>query len=211
MEVLAYTHSYAAYEQAEGIEYDLPKLKLGWEQLPSSAWLSFVGVAVMSSSLGLAIPASAALYVKTNGNCLHARTGPGTQYATVKCVSNGAKLLPTTSEGYDAAGNKWYKLSSGRWVMAKYTSGTPGDTNNNTGGDTGGNTGGTNLILKVGSTGDRVKALQQHLQKNFYNVGVIDGFYGKQTEAAVRAYQENNGLSGDGMAGRLTLQRMGLL
>ena len=207
MEALAYTHSYAAYEQAEGIEYEIPELILSWEKLPSSAWLSFVGIAVMFSSIGLAMPASAALYVKTSGSCLNARTGPGTQYATVKCVRNGAKLLPTTSEGYDAAGNKWYKLSSGRWIMAKFTSGTPGNTDNNTGG---GGVGGP-VTLKVGSKGEMVKALQQHLKKNFYNVGAVDGEYGKQTEAAVRAYQSNNGLPEDGIAGQITLKRMGLI
>lgn len=53
--------------------------------------------------------------------------------------------------------------------------------------------------LKYGSTGDDVKRLQEQL-------GIkADGIYGAQTEAAVRQYQQNNGLAVDGIAGSQTL------
>mgnify|MGYP002134744001 CR=1 FL=1 len=55
---------------------------------------------------------------------------------------------------------------------------------------------GTNL--KIGSTGDEVKALQQKL-------GVtVDGIFGPQTQAALKSYQQKSGLSADGIYGPLT-------
>ncbi len=205
METLAFTHSYATYEELAGIEYELPEFNLNGYKIPNSSWLFLLGVGVFLSSLTLAAtPASAALYVKTNGACLNARTGPGTNYRKVKCVSNGAKLLPVVGNA-TVEGEKWYKLSSGRWVAAEYTSGSPGTSTPGNGGSVGGQT------LQLGSKGPAVVALQQHLQKNFYPVGAVDGVYGPQTQSAVAAYQSQNGLNSTGKAGPATLKQMGLI
>lgn len=59
--------------------------------------------------------------------------------------------------------------------------------------------------LRSGSSGSVVKKLQQALSDAGYNVGSIDGIYGAKTEAAVRKYQADNGLSSDGIAGEKTL------
>lgn len=207
MEALAYTHSYVAYEEAEKIEYDLPEFTLGWQYLPSSAWLSFLGVAVLFSTLSIAAPATARIYVKTNGSCLNARYGPGTTFGVYKCVTNGALLKRVVGESKDAQGNKWYKLSSGRWIMAKFTSGSPGNGSNPQPPGQGGNT------LKVGSKGELVRQLQSHLLKNFFlqSSKEVDGVYGSRTAAAVKAYQAKFGLNADGVAGPATLKRMGLI
>lgn len=61
-----------------------------------------------------------------------------------------------------------------------------------------------------GSSGSEVKKLQQTLIDNGYDVGSTgaDGIYGSNTEAAVRKYQQDNGLSVDGIAGDNTLGKL---
>ena len=60
-------------------------------------------------------------------------------------------------------------------------------------------------ILKKGSSGDAVKALQQNLIQLGYLTGEADGQFGSATKRAVRAFQAANGLSADGSAGEKTL------
>lgn len=60
-------------------------------------------------------------------------------------------------------------------------------------------------ILKRGSTGREVKALQKRLLEVGFNPGEQGGEYGGGTEAAVRAFQLSKGLLADGIAGRRTL------
>ena len=57
--------------------------------------------------------------------------------------------------------------------------------------------------INYGSTGSDVKKLQQLLNDNGYNLSV-DGVYGDKTRAAVKAYQQANGLTADGIAGDKT-------
>jgi peptidoglycan hydrolase-like protein with peptidoglycan-binding domain len=60
------------------------------------------------------------------------------------------------------------------------------------------------ILLKQGTRGETVKALQQKL-------GVTaDGQFGSGTEKAVREYQAKNGLTADGLAGPATLAHMKL-
>ena len=61
--------------------------------------------------------------------------------------------------------------------------------------------------LRQGSKGDDVKKLQKALIEAGYNVGGTgaDGVYGKNTAAAVRQYQKDNGLAVDSIAGKNTL------
>jgi peptidoglycan hydrolase-like protein with peptidoglycan-binding domain len=61
------------------------------------------------------------------------------------------------------------------------------------------------MLLKIGSTGDLVKRVQQI-------VGVTaDGSFGPKTAEAVKKWQSTNGLTADGLVGRGTLDKMGLL
>ena len=62
------------------------------------------------------------------------------------------------------------------------------------------------MNLTYGSRGDDVRKLQQALQSAGYDIGSTgaDGIYGGRTQAAVRRYQQANGLSADGIAGDLT-------
>lgn len=60
--------------------------------------------------------------------------------------------------------------------------------------------------LKYGSSGDEVKKLQQSLMNAGYDVGSTgaDGQFGDNTLAAVKQYQQDNGLAVDGVAGTNT-------
>ncbi|MBW4460179.1 MAG: peptidoglycan-binding protein [Nodosilinea sp. WJT8-NPBG4] len=59
-------------------------------------------------------------------------------------------------------------------------------------------------VLRPGMEGDAVRQLQQRLRtKKFYS-GAVDGVFGSQTEAAVRAAQAANDLTVDGIVGPAT-------
>jgi len=63
--------------------------------------------------------------------------------------------------------------------------------------------------LSLGDAGQTVALLQQALSDLGYHVSV-DGLFGLQTEAAVIAYQRDQGLMVDGVAGGQTLDSLGL-
>ncbi len=62
--------------------------------------------------------------------------------------------------------------------------------------------------LRQGSRGNMVKYLQFMLKNMGYSVGSIDGIFGNNTAAAVRAFQQANGLEADGVVGRLTWYKL---
>lgn len=55
--------------------------------------------------------------------------------------------------------------------------------------------------LRIGSTGQRVKELQERLKELGYYDGAIDGDFGVNTEKAFKAFQNASGLVVDGIAG----------
>lgn len=59
-------------------------------------------------------------------------------------------------------------------------------------------------VLKVGSTGDLVKKLQEKLGTG------ADGSFGPGTEKALKEWQTKNGLTADGIAGPATLAKLGI-
>ena len=99
-----------------------------------------------------------------------------------------------------------------------------GNTGGNTGGgSTGGNTGGGSghrvstsapaapaklPTLLLGSRSSDVKTLQEMLNAKGYNAGSVDGIFGKNTRAAVIAFQNANGLAADGIVGKLTWAKL---
>ena len=64
------------------------------------------------------------------------------------------------------------------------------------------------LLLKEGSSGLEVRKLQGRLAELGYYAGGVDGIYGATTTSAVKAFQRNNGLSGDGQAGEQTQTKL---
>ena len=62
--------------------------------------------------------------------------------------------------------------------------------------------------LTLGMTGNDVYALQERLIELRYLSGVADGVFGAETQAALIAFQKNNGLTADGNAGSSTLKKL---
>ena len=53
-----------------------------------------------------------------------------------------------------------------------------------------------------------IATTQLKLKELGYEVGKVDGIYGKNTAAAIKAFQKNNGLTEDGYAGKDTINKM---
>ena len=102
---------------------------------------------------------------------------------------------------------------------------TGGNTGGSTGGGSGGNTGGGSgsghrvstsapaapaklPTLLLGSRSSDVKTLQEMLNAKGFHAGSVDGIFGKNTRAAVIAFQNANGLAADGIVGKLTWAKL---
>ena len=62
--------------------------------------------------------------------------------------------------------------------------------------------------LTLGMSGDTVQKVQSKLRELGYLGAKATGYYGSDTEEAVKAFQKRNGLSVDGKAGRYTIQAL---
>ena len=62
----------------------------------------------------------------------------------------------------------------------------------------------TECLLKNGSRGELVKALQTRLNEQGYGAGTADGIFGSNTEQAVKALQSAAGIATDGKVGKNT-------
>ena len=65
-------------------------------------------------------------------------------------------------------------------------------------------------LSKMGSRGTEVRAIQEKLQERGLYKGSIDGIYGSQTQAAVKQFQKQQGLTQDGIGPPATLKRLGI-
>jgi N-acetylmuramoyl-L-alanine amidase len=65
-------------------------------------------------------------------------------------------------------------------------------------------------LSKYGSRSQEVTNIQTKLKQWGYYSGAVDGIYGSQTLAAVKYFQQKNGLTPDGIAGPATLAKIGL-
>ena len=65
-------------------------------------------------------------------------------------------------------------------------------------------------VLREGSRGSEVRAVQQKLKNWGYYGGEVDGIFGPETHAAVMAFQRKNGLAVDGVVGSQTYAALGL-
>lgn len=65
-------------------------------------------------------------------------------------------------------------------------------------------------VYRQGSQGETVKQIQTRLKQWGYYSGAADGIYGSATVAAVKKFQQKNGLAADGIAGAKTLAAIGI-
>ena len=65
-------------------------------------------------------------------------------------------------------------------------------------------------ILRSGSRGEAVEALQKKLLGEGINPGPVDGVFGPKTEEALKRFQERQSLDADGITGPKTLAALGL-
>lgn len=61
-----------------------------------------------------------------------------------------------------------------------------------------------------GSSGDGVRTIQEKLKRWGYYTGTVDGIYGSKTVAAIKSFQQKNGLAVDGICGANTLKALGI-
>ncbi len=64
-------------------------------------------------------------------------------------------------------------------------------------------------VVQFGDSGSDVETLQSDLSRQGYSVGSVDGTFGANTEAAVIAFQQANGLTADGIVGGATWSALG--
>ncbi len=65
-------------------------------------------------------------------------------------------------------------------------------------------------IVSWGTRGSLVRETQQRLADMGYYTGPVDGIFGTRTYEAILEFQENNGLTPDGIAGAATLSALGI-
>lgn len=65
-------------------------------------------------------------------------------------------------------------------------------------------------LSRQGSRGSEVRQIQTKLKQWGYYDGAVDGIFGSKTTAAVKLFQQRNGLTADGIAGPATLAAMGI-
>ena len=65
-------------------------------------------------------------------------------------------------------------------------------------------------VLKTGSSGTQVRTLQTKLNNWGYDAGTVDGIFGSKTQAAVKRFQQKNGLVADGIVGSKTAAALGM-
>ena len=65
-------------------------------------------------------------------------------------------------------------------------------------------------VMQVGDKGFEIENLQQALKTEGYAIDAVDGVFDADLEATLRAFQADNGLSVDGIAGPATLAKLGL-
>lgn len=128
---------------------------------------------------------------------------PGKAPAAPDSEATGHTLPPAAATANDAAPQT--SLSH-----VRDTGNAPQGTSPLSRGSEGGRGVGQTPTVKRNSIGDAVRHLQTRLTQAGYHVGSsgIDGFFGKDTEHALRLFQRHQGLQVDGIAGPCTWQAL---
>ena len=105
--------------------------------------------------------------------------------------------------------------SGGSNMNAPTTSGTMPGSNNGNGASSGTTRSMSSGAMNNGTSGrtatssQRVKSIQSALDQKGQHV-TVDGKWGKQTAAAIRSFQKENGLKATGRADHQTMQKLGV-
>lgn len=132
-------------------------------------------------------------------NSTNLRSGAGMSFQVVARLKKNA-VVTILSTSTDSEGTIWYRITS-----ADKSGYVRGDMlrslTNDESADLINGVIGSYKVLKVGSRGSEVTALQQALiNKGFLGQGEADGIYGSKTMAAVKAFQTANNLTANGIA-----------
>ncbi|MBE5815064.1 MAG: hypothetical protein E7320_07675 [Clostridiales bacterium] len=127
--------------------------------------------------------------------------------AALEAGSNTGASGSTGSGSTGGSGSTEGGSSSGSTGSGNTDSGSSGSTGNTGSGSTGNALpSGLSRTLYNGCTGQDVLTVQRRLKELGYYKSLLDGVYGNGSVAAVRAFQQNNGLTADGLAGMRTFK-----
>lgn len=159
--------------------------------LIKSRWIAaFLLVLLILLHAGTALAATGTV----NTSALVLREKPSTDSKALQTLRDGDKFDII----YEDDG--WYKVKYGKYtgyVMAKYVK-TSGDVDEKDDDGT----------LRIGSKGEAVKDVQRRLKELGYYKSSIDGSYGSVTASAVKAFQQKNDLTADGVCDEDTLKKL---
>ncbi|MBE5802261.1 MAG: peptidoglycan-binding protein [Clostridiales bacterium] len=134
-------------------------------------------------------------------NGVDGRFGAGTQRAVI----NFQKANGLTADGL--AGSRTLQLIDQKLAALGSGSSSSGNTSSgssSSGSSSSSGTSGLNRTLRNGYTGSDVLTVQTRLKELGYYTGSLDGVYGSGSIAAVKNFQQRNGLTADGLAGTRT-------
>lgn len=199
METLAYVHLAASSESLESAQWRCFE-QLNWKKLPSSAWIHLGAIAISLTVLGIASSSALALQTGNQGSQVMELQQKLTASGFYKGQITGF-YGPTTQEAVrkfqQAQGLPVDGIAGPNTLSALYA--TSGSRNSLP----------IDILLRRGSRGTPVTQLQNTLKAQGFYPGPVTGYYGGLTEAAVRKFQQAQGLSVDGMAGSQTLSAVG--
>ncbi len=151
-----------------------------------------------------------------NTNGIDGKFGRGTHEAVVKFQKDnglypdglaGSKTLELIDKRLSELNNSG-SSSSGSSTGNSNSSSSSGNSSSTSGSTASGVPSNLTRTLRKGCTGDDVLTVQKKLKELGYYTSILDGVYGNGSIAAVRAFQQNNGLTADGLAGTRTFKVM---
>ncbi len=163
--------------------------------------------------------------INTAGDAVvfRANYGGDNNHESASNVAVSVKVVETSGGGSTGGGSTGGGSTGGNTGGGNTGGGNTGggSTGGNTGGSTGGGSGSGHRVstsapaapaklptLLLGSRSSDVKTLQEMLNAKGYNAGSVDGIFGRNTRAAVIAFQNANGLAADGIVGKLTWAKL---
>ena len=189
----ASTSSSALYKLGEGDKVSVTGKQGDWYRISTSSGTGFVLAKYVEVSTSSGTSSSSV--TSASG----AATISGSNVNVRKTASTSGEKLYQLSKGADVeitgiAGD-WYRIKTGKgegFVLEDFLDVFVSTSNS----------------LKAGQTSDEIKTVQKRLIELGYLTGSADGNFGDKTEAAVKAFQKQAGLTADGVVGATTLKAL---